>query len=131
MRKYCIIITIGVVGVCSIMWFFRPKQISMPKPAIPAAAPFYMSIDDAFRLKADGRVVVVGVIGKGEISPGMELEIRTTNAVIPVIVMSLEGGLNKPISKARAGDRVGVMLQGANKDNVPAGSQLTARNSIP
>jgi translation elongation factor EF-Tu-like GTPase len=84
-----------------------------------------MPIDDAFRLKTEGSVVVVGVIAAGEIKPGMRLEVRTANAAIPVTVTALEAGPSKPISSARAGDRVGVMLQGANKDQVPAGSRLT------
>ncbi len=107
------------------MWFRRPK--ANPPATLPAssAAAFDMPIDDAFALKVDGSVVVVGVIAAGEIKPGMRLEIRTAHASIPVTVTALEGGPDKPISHARAGDRVGVMLQGASKEQVPAGSRLT------
>jgi len=123
MRAIIVILVLTAVGVGSTMWFRRPKP--SPPSTPPSVVAFDMPIDDAFRLKVEGSVVVVGVIAAGEIKPGMRLEIQTANGAIPVTVTALEGGPGKPISQARAGDRVGVMLQGANKDQVPAGSRLT------
>lgn len=125
MRSAFVIFILAAVGVGSAMWFRRPK-VNPPSTMPAASAPaFDMPIDDAFRLKAEGSVVVVGVIAAGEIRPGMRLEIRTANGAIPVTVTALEGGPDKPISNARAGDRIGIMLQGASKDQVPPGSRLT------
>jgi translation elongation factor EF-Tu-like GTPase len=84
-----------------------------------------MPIDDAFRLKVEGSVVVVGVIAAGEIKPGTRLEIRTADVAIPVTVTAIEGGSGNSMSHARAGDRVSVLLQGASKDQIPPGSRLT------
>jgi translation elongation factor EF-Tu-like GTPase len=125
MRAALVTLILAAIGVGSAMWFRRPKV--NPPSTLPAAsaAAFDMPIDDAFRLKVEGSVVVVGVIAAGEIKLGMRLEIRTGNGAIPVTVTALEGGPDKPISHARAGDRVGVMLQGVAKDQVPAGSRLS------
>lgn len=125
MRAALVILILAAIGTGSAMWFRRPKvnqPSTLPAPNVTA---FDMPVDDAFRLKVEGSVVVVGVIAAGEIKPGMRLEIRTANGAIPVTVTALEGGPDKPTSSARAGDRVGVMLQGASKDQVPAGSRLT------
>ena len=99
------------------MWLHRNR------PPAPAAA-FRMPIDDAFALIAPGKVVVVGVIAEGEIRPGKSLMLHTDTAAIPVTVEALEA-YHKPLSSARAGDRVGIMLVGAEKDQVTAGASLS------
>jgi hypothetical protein len=124
MRTFCVILIIVAIGAGAAMWFSRSIEIPAPQPVTVL---FDMPIDDAFRLKIEGSVVVVGVIAKGEISPGMNLEIRGSTTAIPVTVTALEGGPGNPISHARAGDRVSVMLQGASKDQIPTGSRLVGR----
>jgi translation elongation factor EF-Tu-like GTPase len=104
------------------MWFLRPKK----KPPAPVAFPLDMPIDDAFRMKFDDLVVVVGIIAAGEIKVGMQLRIQTPAASIPVTVAGLEGGLNNSIDVARVGNRVSVLLRGANKDQVAPGSRLVS-----
>lgn len=87
---------------------------------------FDMPIDDTSSLKIEGSIVVVGVIVAGEIQAGMRLEIRSSTAIIPVSVVALEAGPGKSVSSARVGDRVGVLLKGARKDQVASGSHLVA-----
>jgi translation elongation factor EF-Tu-like GTPase len=125
MRVAFIILILAAIGVGTAMWFRRQKVVSPTAPPATNAAILDMPIDDAFQLKVEDSVVVVGVIAVGEIKPGMRLEIRTADRAIPVTATALEGGLGKPILHARAGDRIGVMLQGARKSDIIAGSRLS------
>ena len=104
------------------MWF-RKKTTSL-SPAANDAAIFDMPIDDAFKLKVAGRVVVVGVVAAGEIRPGMDLRIRTPETTIPVKVIALEA-FHQPLKYAHVGDNVAALLDGVERDQVVPGSRLT------
>jgi len=95
-------------------------------PATPHEAPlrFSMPIDDAFALKEKGKVVVVGVIDTGKIYPGDALLVKTEDQVIPVTVEALEA-FHKPLQSANAGERVGIMLHGVDKEEVKLPATLT------
>jgi translation elongation factor EF-Tu-like GTPase len=128
LRNICVMLILVSLGIGSAMWFRKSNQTPDSQPI--ADMPFDMPIDDAFRLKIEGSVVVVGVIAAGDIRPDMELEIWTKEGATPVIVKSLEGGPGISISRASAGERVGVLLQGANKDQIPLGSRLRSRPRV-
>ena len=89
------------------------------------AAPFRMPVDDAFALKVPGKVVVVGVVADGEVRPGDRLVLRAAGAEVPVTVEALEAH-HQPVRAARRGDRVGVMLIGADKAQVGHGAVLAS-----
>jgi elongation factor Tu len=84
-----------------------------------------MPIDDVFALKAHGKVVVVGVIEEGAIRPGDSLTIQSGEYSIPVLVESLEA-YHKPLNSAKAGDRVGILLHGIDKDKVVLPANLVS-----
>ena len=86
---------------------------------------FRMPIDDAFALKVPGKVVVVGVVADGEVRPGARLVLRTAAAELPVTVEALEA-FNKPLEAARRGERVGIMLVGATKEQVGSEAVLVS-----
>jgi elongation factor Tu len=83
-----------------------------------------MVVDDSFALTTAGEVVVVGVIAEGEIRPGDTLVVQTRDSTIPVTAEAIEA-FHKPLDHAKAGDRVGVKLDGATKEDVGPGDVLT------
>ncbi len=117
-RLALLIVLIAAVAGGALMWFRQSRQSPVPESA------FDMPIDDAFAVNTPGRVVVVGVISSGEIKPQTQLFLTGSETTIPVTVISLEGGVNKTVSSAHAGDRVGVMLEGAGKADVLPDSHL-------
>lgn len=82
-----------------------------------------MTIDDVFAVILAGRVVVVGVISEGEVRPGDTLLVETRSGGIQVTVEALEA-YHRPLRSANAGDRVGIMLSGINKEQIPANDLL-------
>jgi selenocysteine-specific translation elongation factor len=107
-----IILLLAVAAI--IGWILlRSKSIAMTR----SEAPFSMCIDDLFALKTKGKIVLVGVISTGDILPGDNLCIKTGGTAISVRVDALEA-FHKPLKSAKAGDRVGIMLQGVDKEEV-------------
>ncbi len=82
-----------------------------------------MLIDDSFALNTADMVVVVGVIANGEIRPGDKLLIETPYSNIPVTAEALEP-FPEPLEYAKTGDRVGIKLKGATKDDAGPGYVL-------
>ena len=101
-----------------------PEQTDKAKLLEPTA-PFRMPIDDAFALQVPGKVVVVGVVADGEVRVGARLLLRTATAKLPVTVEALEGH-DRPLQAAGRGERVGIMLDGASKEQVGPGAVLVS-----
>lgn len=81
---------------------------------------FYMPIEDVFYIAGRG-VVVVGKVEKGSIKVG---DLVMVNGVI-CTVMEIESFL-KNLSKAQAGDQVGIALRGIETCQVAKGDVLVA-----
>lgn len=80
---------------------------------------FRMPVDDAFAIEGSGKVIVVGVVTDGEVRPGDRLVLRTPVATVPVTVKALEAyseplQVAQRVQVAHRGDRVGIMLVGAD-----------------
>jgi len=119
MGKAIAITALGIVLLLAVVWWVRrnPKRVETS---------FLMPIDDAFALTEEGKVVVVGIVKQGKVVPGDALTLKTPSARIAVTVEELEA-FRQPVASAKAGDRVGIMLQGATKEQVEAGSELVSR----
>ncbi len=101
-------------------------QMMRDPPAPPSrSAVFRMTVDDAFALKEQGSVVVVGVVSEGEVRPGDVLSVQTAHAQLRVVVKALEA-FHKPVKRGKAGDRIGIMLTGANKEQISSGDLLVS-----
>jgi selenocysteine-specific translation elongation factor len=87
-----------------------------------------MPVDDAFALKVSGKLVVVGIVAAGEVRPGARLLLRDAGGALPVSVEALEAH-DRPIQAARRGDRVGIMLVGAEKGQVGPGAVLVSTDT--
>ncbi|MCR4392296.1 MAG: elongation factor Tu [Candidatus Acetothermia bacterium] len=101
----------------------------IPLPKREEDKPFLMPIEDIFSIKGRG-TVVTGRVERGRLRPGEEVEIvGLTDEVRKTIATSLEM-FNKILDEAIAGDNVGVLLRGIEKDEVERGQVLSAPGSI-
>jgi selenocysteine-specific translation elongation factor len=108
-----LLVVLVVIPVVVVIW----KMMSVSIAASSRSSPFRMTIDDVFALKKPGSVIVVGVVSEGEVKPGDSLCVKTGSGQIQVRVEALEAH-DKPLDRATAGDRVGIMLAGASKEQI-------------
>ncbi|HEU68557.1 MAG TPA: elongation factor Tu [Candidatus Acetothermia bacterium] len=101
----------------------------VPLPKREEDKPFLMPIEDIFSIKGRG-TVVTGRVDRGKIVPGAEVEIvGLSDEIRKTVATSLEM-FNKTLDQAIAGDNVGVLLRGIEKDEVERGQVLAAPGSI-
>ncbi|MGC9529609.1 MAG: elongation factor Tu [Candidatus Bipolaricaulaceae bacterium] len=101
----------------------------IPLPKREEEKPFLMPIEDIFSIKGRG-TVVTGRVDRGRLRPGDEVEIvGLTDEVRKTVATSLEM-FNKVLDEAIAGDNVGVLLRGIEKEEVERGQVLAAPGSI-
>ncbi|MGD9675889.1 MAG: elongation factor Tu [Candidatus Bipolaricaulia bacterium] len=101
----------------------------IPLPDRDEDKPFLMSIEDVFSIKGRG-TVVTGRVDRGKITPGMEVEIVGIHDQIEKTVATSLEMFNKTLEYAIAGDNVGILLRGIDKDQVERGQVLAAPKTI-
>jgi elongation factor Tu len=104
----------------------------IPTPKRDVDKPFLMPIEDVFTITGRG-TVVTGRIERGQVKVGEEIEIVGMNApgVKPkkTVVTGVEM-FRKLLDSGQAGDNVGCLLRGVEKDEVERGQVLAKTGSI-
>jgi elongation factor Tu len=101
----------------------------IPLPKREEDKPFLMPIEDVFSIKGRG-TVVTGRVERGRLSPGDEVEIvGLIDEIKKTVATSIEM-FNKVLDEAIAGDNIGVLLRGIEKDEVERGQVLAAPGTI-
>jgi elongation factor Tu len=101
----------------------------IPAPVREVDKPFLMPIEDVFTITGRG-TVVTGRVERGEIKSGEEVAIVGMKTdVTKTVATSLEM-FRKILDSAIAGDNVGVLLRGVDKDGVERGQVLAKPGSI-
>ncbi len=101
----------------------------IPEPVREIDKPFSMSIEDVFSIKGRG-TVGTGRIERGIVKVGEEVEIvGLTDEVKKTVVTGVEM-FNKTLEEGRAGDNVGILLRGVDKDGLERGQVLAKPGSI-
>ncbi len=101
----------------------------IPEPVREIDKPFSMSIEDVFSIKGRG-TVGTGRIERGIVKVGEEVEIvGLTDEVKKTVVTGVEM-FNKTLEEGRAGDNVGILLRGVDKDDLERGQVLAKPGSI-
>ena len=98
----------------------------IPDPVRDTAKPFLMPVEDVFSISGRG-TVVTGRVERGEIKVNEEVEIIGITATQKTVVTGLEM-FRKLLDTAMAGDNVGVLLRGVDKNQVERG-QILAKPS--
>ena len=84
---------------------------------------FRMTVADVFYIRGRG-TVVTGQVESGTLNLNDEINIsRPGSAAIPVVVVGIET-FRKQVTQAQAGDNVGVLLRGVDKQDVQRGDTL-------
>jgi elongation factor Tu len=101
----------------------------IPEPAREVDKPFLMSIEDVFSIKGRG-TVATGRIERGMVKVGDTVEIVGLKAEIkPTVVTGVEM-FNKTLDSGMAGDNVGALLRGVEKEEIERGQVLCKPKSI-
>ncbi len=104
-------------------------DISIPEPTREVDRPFLMPVEDVFSIKGRG-TVGTGRIERGHIKVGEEVEIvGLTEDIRKTVVTGVEM-FNKTMDEGIAGDNVGLLLRGVEKDELERGQVLAAPKSI-
>jgi elongation factor Tu len=100
----------------------------VPLPARDIDKPFLMPIEDIFSIQGRG-TVVTGRIEKGICKVGEEMEIVGFKDTRKTVVTGVEM-FKKLLDEGRAGDNVGLLLRGIEKDDVERGQVIAKPGSI-
>jgi elongation factor Tu len=100
----------------------------IPTPERAVDQPFLMPIEDVFGIKGRG-TVVTGRIERGVVKTGDEVEIVGMGERRKVVVTGVEMFM-KTLEQGEAGDNVGCLLRGVERDDVERGQVLAKPGSI-
>ena len=100
----------------------------IPTPERPIDKPFIMPIEDVFGIKGRG-TVATGRIERGVVKVGDEVEIVGIRPTRKVVVTGVEM-FKKLLDEGRAGDNVGCLLRGIERDDIERGQVLAKAGSV-
>jgi len=100
----------------------------IPTPERPLDKPFLMHIEDVFGIKGRG-TVVTGRIDRGIVKTGEEVEIVGIIETRKTTVTGVEM-FKKLLDEGQAGDNVGCLLRGIERDDVQRGQVLSKPGTI-
>jgi elongation factor Tu len=100
----------------------------IPEPVRLVDKPFLMPMEDIFTISGRG-TVVTGRVERGKVKVGEEIEIVGFGETRKRVVTGVEM-FRKILDEGQAGDNIGVLLRGTDKDEVERGMVLAAPGSI-
>src|SRR5271165_7074192 len=100
----------------------------IPDPVRDIDKPFLMAIEDVFSIKGRG-TVVTGRVERGIVKVGEEVEIVGFRDTRKTVVTGVEM-FRKLLDQGQAGDNIGVLLRGIEKDDVERGQILAKPGSV-
>jgi len=115
----------AVAGVLKLM---EALDAYIPMPQRDVDKPFLMPIEDVFSISGRG-TVVTGRIERGRVKVGEEIEIIGFRPTEKKVVTGVEM-FRKILDAGEAGDNVGVLLRGVEKEDVERGQVLAKPGSI-
>jgi elongation factor Tu len=100
----------------------------IPTPERAIDQPFLMAVEDVFGIKGRG-TVPTGRIERGRVKIGDEVEIVGIHPTRKVVVTGVEM-FQKTLDEGQAGDNVGTLLRGIERDEIERGQVLAKPGSI-
>jgi elongation factor Tu len=97
-------------------------MIYIPEPKRELDKPFLMPIEDVFSIKGRG-TVATGRIEQGIVKVNEEVEIVGIRDTKKVVVTGIEM-FKKNLDQGQAGDNVGILLRGIERDDIERGQVL-------
>jgi len=112
-----------------IVELMRAVDAYIPTPVREIERPFLMPIEDVFGIKGRG-TVVTGRIERGRVRVGDQVEIVGLRDDVRATVVTGVEMFRKTLPEGLAGDNVGCLLRGIERDEVERGQVLAAPKSI-
>jgi elongation factor Tu len=100
----------------------------IPEPVRDIDKPFLMPVEDVFTISGRG-TVATGRAERGIIKTGQEVEIIGLRPTKKSVVTGVEM-FRKILDEGRAGDNIGLLLRGVNRDEIDRGQVIAAPGSI-
>jgi elongation factor Tu len=116
------------IGETSIRALMQAVDASIPTPERPIDQPFLMPVEDVFSISGRG-TVATGRIERGVVKVGDELEIVGIRPNKKTTCTGVEM-FRKLLDRGEAGDNVGVLLRGVERDGIERGQVLCKPGSV-
>ena len=116
------------IGEDAIMSLMTAVDTYIPQPARPLDLPFLMPVEDVFSISGRG-TVVTGRVEKGIIKVGEEIEIIGIRPTVKSVCTGVEM-FRKLLDQGQAGDNIGALLRGIDREGVERGQVLAKPGSI-
>ena len=116
------------IGENSIRELIKAVDDYIPTPERAVDQPFLMPIEDVFSISGRG-TVVTGRVERGAVNVGDELEIVGIRPTRKTTCTGVEM-FRKLLDRGEAGDNIGALLRGVNRDEVERGQVLAKPGSV-
>ena len=100
----------------------------VPDPVRETDKPFLMSVEDVMTITGRG-TVATGRVERGEVKLSEEVEIVGIHETRKTVITGLEM-FRKQLDLAQAGDNIGALLRGVNRDEIQRGQVLAKPGSV-
>ena len=100
----------------------------IPDPTRETDKPFLMSVEDVMTITGRG-TVATGRVERGVVNMGEEVEIVGIRETRKTVITGLEM-FRKQLDFAEAGDNIGALLRGVNRDEIQRGQVLAKVGSV-
>ena len=101
----------------------------IPEPERDTDKPFLMPVEDVFSITGRG-TVATGRVERGVVKTGDSVEIVGMTEESRVVVVTGVEMFRKILDEAQAGDNIGALLRGVQREEIERGQVLAAPNSI-
>ncbi|MEO6606925.1 MAG: elongation factor Tu [Aestuariivirga sp.] len=116
------------IGHDAILALMKTVDEYIPQPDRPIDLPFLMPIEDVFSISGRG-TVVTGRVERGIVKVGEEVEIVGIRDTVKSVVTGVEM-FRKLLDSGQAGDNIGALLRGIDREGVERGQVLCKPGSV-
>jgi elongation factor Tu len=116
------------IGKDAILELMKAVDDYIPQPDRPIDQPFLMPIEDVFSISGRG-TVVTGRVERGIVKVGEEVEIVGIRDTVKSTVTGVEM-FRKLLDQGQAGDNIGALLRGIDREGVERGQVLCKPGSV-
>jgi elongation factor Tu len=116
------------LGHDAILELMKNVDAYIPQPERPIDQPFLMPVEDVFSISGRG-TVVTGRVERGIVKVGEEVEIVGLKDTVKTTVTGVEM-FRKLLDQGQAGDNIGALLRGIDREGVERGQVLAKPGSV-
>ena len=116
------------IGKNSILELMKAIDEHIPQPTRPKDKPFLMPVEDVFSISGRG-TVATGRVEQGVVKTGEELEIVGIRETKKTVCTGVEM-FRKILDTGEAGDNIGALLRGVEREDIQRGQVLAKPGSV-